>query len=87
VTGLWQVEGRDNPSFEAYRSLDLFYVENWSLGVDLAILMSTVAVVFSRAARVLLRRPAVLPAAGEHLPSTTPIVPSTTRRPPRDRPC
>ncbi len=59
VTGLWQVEGRDNPSFEAYRSLDLFYVENWSLGVDLAILMSTAAVVLGRAARVLLsRRPA-----------------------------
>jgi exopolysaccharide biosynthesis polyprenyl glycosylphosphotransferase len=56
VTGLWQVEGRDNPSFEAYRSLDLFYVENWSLGVDLAILMSTGAVVLGRAARVLLRR-------------------------------
>ena len=59
VTGLWQVEGRDNPSFEAYRSLDLFYVENWSLGVDLAILLSTTAVVLGRAARVLLsRRPA-----------------------------
>jgi lipopolysaccharide/colanic/teichoic acid biosynthesis glycosyltransferase len=56
VTGLWQVEGRDNPSFEAYRSLDLFYVENWSLGVDLAILMSTTAAVLGRAARVLLRR-------------------------------
>jgi exopolysaccharide biosynthesis polyprenyl glycosylphosphotransferase len=56
VTGLWQVEGRDNPSFEAYRSLDLFYVENWSLGVDLAILASTGAVVVGRAARVLLRR-------------------------------
>jgi exopolysaccharide biosynthesis polyprenyl glycosylphosphotransferase len=56
VTGLWQVEGRDNPSFEAYRSLDLFYIENWSLGVDLAILMSTTAVVVGRAARVLLSR-------------------------------
>jgi exopolysaccharide biosynthesis polyprenyl glycosylphosphotransferase len=58
VTGLWQVEGRDNPSFEAYRSLDLFYVENWSLGVDLAILLSTTAVVLGRAARVLLSRTA-----------------------------
>lgn len=28
ITGLWQVEARDNPSFEAYRRLDLFYVEN-----------------------------------------------------------
>ena len=32
ITGLWQVEARDNPSFEAYRRLDLFYVENWSIG-------------------------------------------------------
>ena len=31
ITGLWQVEARDNPSFEAYLRLDLFYVENWSL--------------------------------------------------------
>jgi exopolysaccharide biosynthesis polyprenyl glycosylphosphotransferase len=61
VTGLWQVEGRDNPSFEAYRSLDLFYVENWSLGVDLAILLSTVAVVLGRAVRVLQRRPEARP--------------------------
>src|SRR5205823_3441223 len=31
MTGLWQVEARDNPSFDAYRRLDLFYVDNWSL--------------------------------------------------------
>ena len=30
AAGLWQVEARDNPSFDAYRRLDLFYVENWS---------------------------------------------------------
>ena len=35
ITGLWQVEARDNPSFEAYRRLDLFYVDNWSLLLDL----------------------------------------------------
>ena len=35
ITGLWQVEARDNPSFDAYRRLDLFYVENWSLALDL----------------------------------------------------
>ncbi|MBO0732211.1 MAG: exopolysaccharide biosynthesis polyprenyl glycosylphosphotransferase, partial [Acidimicrobiaceae bacterium] len=29
LTGLWQVEARDNPSFDAYRRLDLFYVDNW----------------------------------------------------------
>jgi exopolysaccharide biosynthesis polyprenyl glycosylphosphotransferase len=41
VTGLWQVDARDNPSFDAYRRLDLFYVENWSLALDLAILAAT----------------------------------------------
>lgn len=41
ITGLWQVEARDNPSFDAYRRLDLFYVENWSLALDLVILLAT----------------------------------------------
>ncbi len=42
ITGLWQVEARDNPSFEAYRRLDLFYVENWSMTLDLMIVLGTV---------------------------------------------
>jgi exopolysaccharide biosynthesis polyprenyl glycosylphosphotransferase len=41
ITGLWQVEARDNPSFLAYRRLDLFYVENWSVMLDFAILLAT----------------------------------------------
>jgi exopolysaccharide biosynthesis polyprenyl glycosylphosphotransferase len=41
MTGLWQVEARDNPSFSAYRRLDLSYVDDWSLTLDLAILAST----------------------------------------------
>ena len=41
ITGLWQVEARDNPSFEAYVRLDLFYVQNWSLPLDLLILLGT----------------------------------------------
>ncbi len=41
ISGLWQVEARDNPSFDAYRRLDLFYVENWSLLLDLIILLGT----------------------------------------------
>ena len=41
ITGLWQVEARDNPSFNAYRRLDLSYVDDWSLGLDVAILAST----------------------------------------------
>ena len=41
ITGLWQVEARDNPAFHAYRRLDLFYVENWSVTLDFAILLGT----------------------------------------------
>jgi hypothetical protein len=41
ITGLWQVEARDNPSFNAYRRLDLSYVDDWSLTLDIAILAST----------------------------------------------
>jgi exopolysaccharide biosynthesis polyprenyl glycosylphosphotransferase len=51
ITGLWQVEARDNPSFEVYRRLDLFYVDNWSIMMDLAILLTTAAAVLGRAAR------------------------------------
>jgi exopolysaccharide biosynthesis polyprenyl glycosylphosphotransferase len=50
ITGLWQVEGRDNPSFQAYRRFDLFYIENWSVGLDVMILFQTVE---SLAARLL----------------------------------
>ena len=48
ITGLWQVEGRENPAFDVYRRLDLFYVENWSVGFDLAILLATAQSVFLR---------------------------------------
>ena len=48
ITGLWQVEARDKPDFEIYRRLDLFYVENWSIGLDLAIMFSTVCSVLGR---------------------------------------
>lgn len=48
MTGLWQVEARDKVSFEAYRRLDLFYVENWSVWLDVAILLKTVRSVLHR---------------------------------------
>jgi exopolysaccharide biosynthesis polyprenyl glycosylphosphotransferase len=47
ITGLWQVEARQDPSFDSYISLDTAYVENWSLWLDMKILTRTVAVVFS----------------------------------------
>jgi lipopolysaccharide/colanic/teichoic acid biosynthesis glycosyltransferase len=51
MTGLWQVEGRDDRDFGAYRRLDLFYVENWSLELDLVILLGTVRAVVVQALR------------------------------------
>jgi exopolysaccharide biosynthesis polyprenyl glycosylphosphotransferase len=56
ITGLWQTEARDNPSFSAYRRLDLLYVDNWSLGLDLAIIANTGHAVSARAVRALLPR-------------------------------
>ena len=52
ITGLWQLEARDNPSFHAYRRLDLLYVDNWSIGLDLVILLSTVPKVIANAMRI-----------------------------------
>jgi exopolysaccharide biosynthesis polyprenyl glycosylphosphotransferase len=51
VTGLWQVVARDNPSFDSYRRLDLFYVENWSLAFDIVILAKTLSAVVARTLR------------------------------------
>lgn len=56
ISGLWQVEARDNPSFTAYRRLDLFYVENWSTTLDLLIILRTVEQFASRVMRSVLRR-------------------------------
>jgi lipopolysaccharide/colanic/teichoic acid biosynthesis glycosyltransferase len=56
ITGLWQTEARDNPSFSAYRRLDLLYIDNWSLGLDLAILANTAHAVSVRAVKAILTR-------------------------------
>jgi lipopolysaccharide/colanic/teichoic acid biosynthesis glycosyltransferase len=48
LTGLWQVSGRnDLPAEEALR-LDLYYVENWSLALDVAILIRTTMAVLRK---------------------------------------
>ncbi len=48
ITGLWQVNGRSSASFSDYERYDLYYVDNWSLLTDIAILFKTVPVVLSR---------------------------------------
>jgi exopolysaccharide biosynthesis polyprenyl glycosylphosphotransferase len=45
ITGLWQVSGRNQVSFEEMVKLDIDYLENWSLLLDLRILFRTVKVV------------------------------------------
>jgi len=57
ITGLWQLEARDNPSFHAYRRLDLLYVDNWSVALDVSILLATVPAVAARAMTVFRHRP------------------------------
>lgn len=52
ITGLWQVSGRSDLPDEVRIALDHEYVENWSLGLDLRILLRTVrAVLWARGAR------------------------------------
>jgi|SRR5579862_2929509 len=48
LTGLAQVTGRRDLSFEERRKLDLYYVQNWSLWLDITILIKTVRVVVRR---------------------------------------
>jgi exopolysaccharide biosynthesis polyprenyl glycosylphosphotransferase len=48
LTGLWQVSGRHELSFQDYVRHDLFYVENWSLSMDLFILLKTMPAVLGR---------------------------------------
>ncbi|HOZ49585.1 MAG TPA: sugar transferase [Candidatus Hydrogenedentes bacterium] len=45
LTGLWQVSGRNRLSFEQMVRLDIDYIENWSLWLDVKILLRTVGVV------------------------------------------
>ena len=47
ITGLWQITARGCPSFELNMHLDLTYIENWSLLLDLRILAGTVRVLFA----------------------------------------
>ena len=48
MTGLWQVSGRNDVDYETRVYLDAWYVKNWSLWYDLAILIKTIKVVFGR---------------------------------------
>ncbi len=47
ITGLWQVSGRADLSWTEAVRLDLYYVENWSLALDLTILAKTAKTVLT----------------------------------------
>lgn len=47
ITGLWQVQGRRDPSFDSYVSMDVNYIENWSLWLDFKIIVRTIGVIFA----------------------------------------
>jgi lipopolysaccharide/colanic/teichoic acid biosynthesis glycosyltransferase len=46
VTGLWQVSGRNRLSFDEMVRMDLYYIENWSLLLDLKIILRTLPVMW-----------------------------------------
>lgn len=48
LTGLWQVNGRSNLSWDESVRLDLYYVENWSVALDMVILWRTFSAVFGK---------------------------------------
>ncbi len=48
LTGLWQVSGRSTTTFADRANLDAWYVQNWSVWYDIAILFKTIDVVFNR---------------------------------------
>jgi exopolysaccharide biosynthesis polyprenyl glycosylphosphotransferase len=45
ITCLWQISGRSNLSFQRWLELDLEYIENWSFGLDVKILLKTIPAV------------------------------------------
>jgi len=48
ITGLWQISGRSNLSFDDLVRLDFYYLENWSIWLDVAILVKTIPAVLTR---------------------------------------
>jgi lipopolysaccharide/colanic/teichoic acid biosynthesis glycosyltransferase len=48
LTGLWQVSGRSELSWDDAVRLDLYYVEHWSMGLDITILARTISAVLAR---------------------------------------
>lgn len=48
ITGLWQVSGRSDTSYDERVRLDMYYIRNWTIWLDIYILLSTIPAVLSR---------------------------------------
>jgi lipopolysaccharide/colanic/teichoic acid biosynthesis glycosyltransferase len=48
ITGLWQIAGRSNLGFDDLVRLDFYYLENWSIWLDISILFKTIPAVLGR---------------------------------------
>jgi undecaprenyl-phosphate galactose phosphotransferase len=48
ITGLWQISGRNDTSYDERVELDVWYVKNWNLWLDIVILIKTIKVVLKR---------------------------------------
>jgi lipopolysaccharide/colanic/teichoic acid biosynthesis glycosyltransferase len=48
MTGLWQISGRSDLSFDDLVRLDFYYLENWSIWLDISILAKTMPAVVAR---------------------------------------
>ena len=48
LTGLWQVNGRSNVPFEEMVMMDIYYIDSWSLGMDLNLILRTIPAVIRR---------------------------------------
>ncbi|HET7625798.1 MAG TPA: sugar transferase [Verrucomicrobiae bacterium] len=68
LTGLWQVSGKNNTTFEEMIQLDIYYAENKSLALDLEIIFKTIPAIISQAREMRGKRNAAtpVPATGQH---------------------
>ena len=48
ITGLWQVSGRNDITYDERVSLDVWYVDNWNVWNDIVIILKTIYVVLAR---------------------------------------
>jgi exopolysaccharide biosynthesis polyprenyl glycosylphosphotransferase len=51
ITCIWQVTGRNSVSFDEWMQMDLKYIDNWSIGLDIKLIIQTIGVVFKATGR------------------------------------